>query len=326
MRRREFITLLGGAAAWPIAARAQQGGKVWRVGLLAGGSRPVALASSSYAGFARGMREFGYVEGKDFIIEWRFAEGRYELFPELAAELVRAKVDVIVLGTGLAVFPTQQATSTIPIVMVYSINPVASGYVASLARPGGNTTGLSAEDTTLKRLEIAVAMVPGLKYVGILANPDNPRHQDAINIARSGAEQTGIELVSLEARNPDELSHAFGRLTNTKVDALIVPSDPLFFGQRTRIAELSVRYRLPTVFADRDYVEAGGLVSYGEGLAEFFRRAASYVDKIFKGANPADLPVEQPTRFFLVINLRTAKALGLDVPGTLLARADEVIE
>jgi len=325
--RREFITLLGGAAAaWPIAARAQQPRRLWRVGFLAGASRPVNLESSQYAGFNRGMRELGYSEGDDFIIEWRFAEGRFELFPQLAAELVRSKVDVIVLGTGAAVRPTQQATTTIPIVMGYSVDPVGSGYVASLARPGGNTTGLSADETTSKRLEIVAAMLPGIRRLAILTNPANPSHPIVLKVARSAAEQGGYDLAPVEAKNQDEVTQVFSTLIYPSVQALIVPSDSFFFAQRYRLVELSVRNRLPAIFADRDYVEAGGLMSYGESISDFYQRAARYVDKIFKGAKPADLPIEQPTRFFLVINLKTAKALGLEVPATLLARADEVIE
>jgi putative ABC transport system substrate-binding protein len=213
MKRREFIALLGGAAAgWPVAASAQWSGKLWRVGFLAGGSQPVALESSAYAGFNLGMRELGYREGIDFVIEWRFAEGRFALFPQLAAELVRANVDVIVLGTGAAVRPTQRATSTIPIVMGYSVDPVADGYVASLARPGGNTTGLSAEETTPKRLDMAAALVPGLRRLGIFVNPDNPSYAIVLNAARAAAKQGGLDLAPVQAKNPDEVTRAFDTL------------------------------------------------------------------------------------------------------------------
>ena len=328
MTRRDFFTLLGGAAAvaWPLAASAQRSGKLWRVGFLAGASRPVAFELSAYAGFIRGMRELGYREGIDFVIEWRFAEGRFALFPQLAAELVRANVDVIVLASGAAVRPTQQATSTIPIVMGYSVDPVADGYVASLARPGGNTTGLSADETTGKRVELIAAMVPGLRHLGIFVNPNNPSYAIVLKAARAAAERGGLNLAPVQATNRDEVTRAFDTLIDASVQALFVPSDAFFFSERHKIAELSVQKRLPAIFADRDYVAAGGLMSYGEGLSEFYRRAAGYVDKIFKGAKPAELPIEQPTRFFLVINLNTAKALGLEVPPALLARADEVIE
>jgi len=328
MKRREFITLFGGAAAvaWPLAASAQRSGKLWRVGFLAGGSRPVALESSAYAGFNHGMRELGYREGIDFVIEWRFAEGRFMLFPQLAAELVRASVDVIVLGAASAVRPTQQATSTIPIVMGYSVDPVGDGYVASLARPGGNTTGVSAEETTPKRVELIAAMIPSLRHLGIVVNPDNPSHAIVLKAARAAAERGGFDLTPVQAKNRDEVARAFDTLIGASVQALVVPSDAFFLSERHKIAELSVQKRLPAIFADRDYVAAGGLMSYGEGLSEFYRRAAGYVNKIFKGAKPAELPIEQPTRFFLVINLRTAKALGLEVPPMLLGRADEVIE
>jgi putative tryptophan/tyrosine transport system substrate-binding protein len=328
MRRREFIGLLGGAAAvaWPHAASAQRSRKLWRVGFLAGGSRPVAFDSSVYAGFIRGMRELGYSEGIDFVIEWRFAEGRFALFPQLAGELVRANVDVIVLATGAAVRPTQHATSTIPIVMGYSVDPVGDGYVSSLARPGGNTTGLSADETTPKRVGLIAAMVPSLRRLGILVNPDNPSSAIVLKAARAAAEQGGLDLAPVQVKNRDEVTRAFDTLIDASVQALVVPSDAFFFSERHRIAELLVQKRLPAIFADRDYVAAGGLMSYGEGLSEFYRRAAGYVNKIFKGAKPAELPIEQPTRFFLVINLSTAKALGLEVPPALLARTDEVIE
>jgi putative ABC transport system substrate-binding protein len=210
--------------------------------------------------------------------------------------------------------------------MGYSVDPVADGYVASLARPGGNTTGLSAEETTPKRLEMVAAMVPGLRRLGILVNPDNPSYAIVLKAARAAAEQGGLALAPVQVKNPDEVTRGFDALIDASVQALVVPSDAFFFSQRHQIAELSVQKRLPAIFADRDYVAAGGLMSYGEGLSDFYRRAAGYVDKIFRGAKPAELPIEQPTRFFLVINLSAAKALGIEVPATLLARADEVIE
>jgi putative ABC transport system substrate-binding protein len=329
MKRRQFITLIGGAAAaWPIAARAQQPGKVWRIGFLAGGSRPVPVDSNPYGGFPRGMRELGYVEGRDFTIEWRFAEGRFDLFPDLAAELVRLNVDVIVLGTPTAVPAVRQATSTIPIVMGDSIDPVGSGFVASLAHPGGNITGLanSREDTAPKQLELLAATVPNLSRVGFTMNPDNPSHVPLLKIIEAAARRLGLVLVPVEMRKPQDIASAFATLTDERVGAVLIPSDAFFFSQRQLITDLAIKTHLPTIFSQREYVEAGGLMYYGDSLAEFYRRAAFYVDKIFKGTKPADLPIQQPTRFFLIINLKTAKTLGLTVPPNLLAIADEVIE
>jgi putative tryptophan/tyrosine transport system substrate-binding protein len=332
MKRREFIAL-GGAAAtpsilWPLAARAQQARKVWRIGFLAGATRPVQLGSSVYAGFLRGMRELGYLEGRDFVMEWRFAEGRFELFPELAAELVRSNVDVIVLGSTNAVLAAKRATATIPVVMGSSIDPVGSGYVASLARPGGNITGLasSSDDTTPKKLELLLKAAPNVTRVGILVNPETPVHLAILKIAQASTESTGRALVPVEMRNPDNIANAFAMLANERAGALMVPSNAFFLSQRQRLAELALRNRLPTMFATRDYVDAGGLMSYGESIADFYRRAAFYVDKIIKGAKPADLPVQQPTHFFLTLNRKTFEALGLTIPLELLVFSNEIIE
>ena len=274
------------------------------------------------------MSDLGYVEGKDFTIEWRFAEGRYERFADFAAEMVRLNVDVIVLGTPAAVRAVQRATSTIPIVMGYSTDPVRNGFVASLARPGGNITGLasSLDESVSKQLELLATVVPNLSRVGHLSNSENPNHDPVLASAQVSARQAGVDLVSVTARNPPEIENAFATLSGERVGAVIVNSDAVFNSQRHRIAELALRARLPTIFPQREYVQDGGLLAYGEKLFDFFRRSASYVDKIFKGAKPADLPVEQPTQFYLTINLKTAKALGFEIPATLLARADEVIE
>jgi putative ABC transport system substrate-binding protein len=326
MGRRKLIMLLGGAVAWPLAAQAQRAGNRWRIGFLSGASRAVGF--DVIAGFPQGMRELGYVEGKDCIIEYRFAEGRYERFPELAAELVRLNVDVIVLGTPAAVRATQQATKTIPIVIGYSTDPVGNGFVASLAHPGGNTTGLasSLDDITEKHLELPSTALPNLSRVGLLTNPKNPNHVPVLTTAQVSAPKLGLTLVLAEAREPQEIESAFAKLTGEQVGAVIGVSDALFNMQRQRIAELAANHRLPTIFSQREYVAAGGLMSYGERMFDFFRRAASFVDKIFKGAKPMDLPIEQPTRFFLVVNLKTAKVLGLTLPESFLLRADEVIE
>jgi putative ABC transport system substrate-binding protein len=327
MRRREFITGIGAAVVWPLHVSAQTPGKIWRIGFLAGSSRESVMQTGLASAFVQGMGELGYTEGKNFLIEWRFAEGRYDTFPKLAAELVGLKVDVIVLGTPAAVRPVQQATNTIPIVMAYSVDPVGSGFVASLAHPGGNTTGLasSLDESLPKQMELMAAVVPNLTRIGIVSNPRN-RHTSALSTAEVSARTSGLVLVSVDATNSQELADAFSALGKERVGAAIILSDAFFNTERQRIAELAVSNRVATIFSQRQYVADGGLMSYGEALAEFFRRAAFYIDKLIMGAKPGDLPVEQPTRFFLVINLKTAKALGLTVPPTLMARADEVID
>jgi putative ABC transport system substrate-binding protein len=329
LKRREFIMLLGGAAvAWPLAARAQAAKQVWRIGFIAGASRPASLEVSQFGGFQQGMREHGYVEGKDFVMEWRFADAKPERYSEFTAEFVRLKVDVIVVGTPAAVRTVQHATSTIPIVMGYSVDPVGNGFVASLARPGGNTTGLasSQDDATPKQVELLTMAVPNLSRVGWLANPDSPNFDPVLKNVRAAAQEVGLVLVTAEMRSPQEVPGAFATMARERVDAVMVMSDALTVMQRDRIAELALKNRLPTIFPLREYVVAGGLMAYGENIRDFFRRAAFYVDKILKGAKSTDLPIEQPTRFFLTINLNTAKALGVEIPPTLLARADEVIE
>ena len=333
MRRRDFILSSASAAAasafaWPLAARPQQPGKLRKIGFLSGLTRPSSIESSVIGGFPEGMRELGYVEGKDFVIEWRFAETRYERFAEFAAELVRMNVDIFVLGTPVAVRPVKLATSTIPVVMGFSTDPVGSGFVASLAHPGGNITGLatSQDDTTPKQLELLALMVPGLSRVGILANPESPNALPMMNKLAAAANAIDLAVVSVEARTPAEIDNAFSRLAGEGVGAFMLISDSLFNSYRARIGELALRERLPSMFAQLEYVEAGGLIGYGQDYREFFRRAATYVDKIFNGAEAADPPIEQPTRFALVINLKTAKALGLTPPPTLLTLADRVIE
>jgi putative ABC transport system substrate-binding protein len=331
IRRREMIAALGGAAvAWPLAARAQQRERVRRIGFLGGAARPVSLESSFFGGLLQGLRELGYVEGRDFVIEWRFAEGRNEIIPVLAAELVRSNVDVIVLGTSMAVRPTQQLTQTIPIIMGISYDPVGNGFVESLARPGGNTTGLasSADDTAPKQLELLGAMVPNLTRVGILVNPDGgPYSASLMKNLYAAAQTAGIVLTKMDARKTQDIDSVFAAVNERGgLDGILMVSDSLFTAQQDRIVELAIATRLPSIFQQREFVEAGGLMSYGQGFREFFRRVAFYIDKIFGGTKPADLPVQQPTKFDLVINLKTAKALGLTVPPTLLTLADEVVE
>jgi putative ABC transport system substrate-binding protein len=328
MRRREFISLLGAAAAaWPLAARAQQADKVWRIGILSGVSRAASLPAI-WGGFLQSMRELGYVEGKHFIVEWRFADGKFERFPQLAAELVQFKPDVIVVGASNGIRAVQETTTAIPIVMAYSVDPVGNGLVASLARPGGNTTGLASaqEDIVSKHVELLAMSVPRLSRLAILTNPNARNHRPLLEAAKNAAAKAAVTLVPIAAGTLQEVEGAFGTMTNEGIRASVFLPDPFFLLSRRRIAELAIRDRLPSIFAQRDYVDVGGLMSYGESFQDFGRRAATFVDKIFKGAKPADLPVEQPTRFFLVLNLKTAKMIGLEMPDKVLALADEVIE
>jgi putative ABC transport system substrate-binding protein len=330
LRRRDFVTFIAAittaAAAWPLAARAQHAGKVWRVGWIAGSSREGAAGLQS--AFLQGMRELGYVEGRDSVMESRFAEGNYERYPEFASEFVRLKVDVILTGATSAIRTLQRATTTIPIVLAYSTDPVGNGFVASLARPGGNITGLSSssDDTSPKQLELVATVVSNVSRIGLLGNPASPTFADVRNSAQKAGQRAGLSIVPVEARDPQEIETAFSAFAKEHVQAFIAAGDAVFFTQRRQITELALRHRLPSIFPQREYAQAGGLMSYGENLADFFRRAASFVDKIFKGAKPGDLPIEQPTRFNLVINRKTADMLGVTIPSQLYIFADEVIE
>ena len=327
MRRRDLFVLLTCAAAWPLVARAQQGAqKLRRIGHLIGGTE--AGSSRVSVGLIEGLRDLGYIEGRDYVVEYRYAEGRYDRFPDLAAELVRLNVDVVVLGTPAAIPAMRKATSTIPIIMSNVSDPVGSGFVSSLARPGGNITGLatSHESTIAKQIELLAEILPKLSRVGVLANPDSPTTAPGLATARAAARQAGVELLHVEARNVDEIDAAFVKFEQERVNAVVVITDAIFALHRGRIAELAMKGRLPTTSAHRECVVDGGTLSYGQDIKYFLRRTAVLVDKIFKGAKPADLPIEQPTRFFLTVNLKTAKVLGLTIPPSLLARADEVIE
>ena len=326
MRRREFITLLGGAAAtWPLAARAQQAGKLPTIGFL--GAATPSVASQWVTAFVKRLRELGWIEGRTVAIEYRWAEGRSERFAEIAAEFVRLKVDVIVTWAAAPVIAAKHATVVIPIVFAAQTDPVDTGLVASLARPGGNVTGLSVQqtDTTGKRLELLREIVPSLGRLAIMANAGAPGAVLEVAEIQVAARTLGLEIATLEIRRAEDVAPAFEALKG-HAEALYVCSDPLVFTNRAHINALARSVRLPTMFPQREYVEAGGLMSYGANLPDLFRRAADYVDKILRGAKPADMPVEQPTKFDLIINLTTAKTLGLEVPPTLLARADEVIE
>jgi len=323
--RREFITLLGGpAVAWPLAARAQLAEKRYVVGMLNAGTASVLSAVV----FPDALRELGWIEGQNVVIERRFAENRVERLPELAAELVRLNVDVIVgIGT-LAPLAAKRATTTIPIVMTAAGDPLGSGLVASLARPGGNVTGMSlmAPDLGGKRLELLKEVLPRLSRVAVLWDAANPYAALVFKETQGAGRTLGIEVQSLEVRGPDDFDGAFEALRRQRPDALITVEDPLTLTHQNRIANFAAGQLLPTLHGFKEDVAAGALMSYGANLADLFRRAAGYVDKILKGAKPADLPVQQPTKFDLVINLTTAKALGLTIPDKLLALADEVIE
>ena len=327
MNRRELITLLGGAAvAWPVGAGAQQAGKIRIIGILSAGSfNPTVL---SVTVLPDALRALGWIEGKNIVFERRYAENRVERLPELAAELVRLNVDVIVgIGT-LAPLAAKRATTTIPIVMTAAGDPLGSGLVASLARPGGNVTGMSlmAPDLGGKRLELLKELLPRLARVAVLWNAANPYAAIVFKETQAAGRTLGIEVQSLEVRSPNDFDGAFEAARKQRPNALITVEDPLTFNYQKRIADFAVANQLPSLHGLREFVVAGGLMSYGANAADLFRRAASYVDKILKGAKPADLPVQQPTTFELVINAKTAKALGLEIPPTLLARADEVIE
>ena len=325
MKRREFITLLGAVAtAWPLAARAQQPA-VPVIGFL-GESTPSGQRGW-VAAFVQRLRELGWTEGRNVAIEYRWAEGRNERFVDLVAELVKLKVDIIVTQGTPAVIAAKQATSAIPIVFPIAGNPVASGLVASLARPGGNVTGLTNQTADLagKRLELLREVVPGLRHLAILANVDNPSVVLDISEVQTAARGLGLEISTSEIRRTEDIAPAI-EAARGKVEALYVAGDPLVTTNRTRVAFLAVGAQLPTMYGNHENVEAGGLISYGPNLTDLHRRAANHVDKILRGTKPSDIPVEQPTKFDLVINLITARALRLNIPPVLLARADEVIE
>lgn len=327
MRRRDFITVLGGAAAWPVAARAQQpqqAGKLPSIGVL--GTATSAAWSPWTSAFEKRLAELGWIEGRTITIEYRWADGRPERYAEIAAEFVRLKVDAIVTG-GPATSAAKQATAVIPIVFALAPDPVGSGLVASLARPGGNITGLSIQQagTSSKRLELLRDIVPRLHRLAIIFNAGNPQTVTEMGEVQAVARTLGLEIAPLEIRRAEDIEPAFAAL-KVQADALYVVGDPLVIANITSITKLAVGLRLPTIFPTRDFVRAGGLVSYGPSFPDLFRRAAEIIDKILHGTKPGDIPVEQPIKFDLVINLTTAKSLGLEVPHNLLVLADEVIE
>ena len=326
MKRREFITLLvsGGAAAWPLAARAQQARNLPTIGFLGAITAPAQRQWTD--AFVQRLRELGWIEGRNIAIEYRWLEGRTERAAEMVAEFVRLKVDVIVTHSAAPVVAAKQATSVIPIVIV-AADPVSTGLVAGLARPGGNVTGLSMQSTDLagKRLALLREVVPGLRRLAIMVNPGAPAAVLEMSEVETTAKTLGLDIVTFEIRRAEDIAPVFETLKG-RVEALYLASDPLLNTNRIRINTLSLGARLPTMHGVREFVEAAGLMSYGPNFPDLFRRAGDYVDKILRGTKPADIPVEQPTKFDLVINLTTAKALGITVPDSLLARADEVIE
>ena len=323
MKRREFITLMGGAAAWPLAARAQQP-KVWRIGGLA----PVPPTPATLSAFRDGMRGRGYVEGQNLSIDVRWPQGSFDQDPSVVAELVNSNVDAIVAWATPATIAARRATSTIPIVMVGPGDPVGSGFIASLARPGGNITGLTniSVDLSAKLMELFAELVPGMKRVGVVHNPDNPAVTMALRETEDAVRKLNMQVQVVNAETSDEFDRAFAQLSAESVDGVVVIPDATVIEYSRRIAELAQAARLPTAFQARENVDAGGLFSYGPDLNHQFRQAAFYVDRILKGEKPAELPVMQPTKVELVINLKTAKALGLTVPLIMQMTADEVIE
>ena len=310
------------------AVHAQMPNKVWRVGFLSPRHLDFVDADSIYGPFTQGMRELGYIVGKNLLIEWRSSEGKAERLPQLAAELVRLKPDALATGGTPAALAARKATTTIPIVMINVGDPVGSGLIKSLARPGGNITGLSNLSAELgaKRLEMLLAMAPKVTRVAVLVSPSNASHIVELKNIQAAAQKLGVNLQIVEAGTPEEIVKGFAVMAHQNAGALFVAQDAFFIQQTRQIVELVTKQRLPSIGGYGEYVEAGGLMSYGQNNRENFRRAATYVDKIFKGANPGDLPVEQPTQFELFINLKTAKALGLTVPQSILLQATKVIE
>ena len=327
MNRRDTVFALLALGAAPSGLVAQPG-KIWRVGFLVARRRPASIDADFIGAFPHGMRELGYVEGKNLAIEWRFGDADPARLPGLAAELVQAKVDVIVAVGAQSISAAQKATTTIPIVMGITGDPVSDGFVKSLAHPGGNITGTSLMmiDIMPKRLEMLQSMTHKLVHAAVLLNPGNSTSVASLTSLQAIAQKFRVKLLPAEVRTLQEIEPAFAMMARERVGAVIVIPDSLLNVQVRPVAELAVKLRLPSIAGLREYVEAGGLASYGPSYFEILRRTATYVDKIFKGAKPADLPVEQPTKFEFVINLKTAKAIGLTIPPSVLARADEVIE
>lgn len=325
MRRREFIILLGATTAWPLAAQAQQTGKVFRIGFL--WDSPTVFPDAIEA-FRQALHDLGYDDGRNIVIEYRWADGNPKRMRELAEELVRLKVDVIVAPSSIYTGAAKQATAAIPIIFMSHADPLGSGHVASLARPGGNITGLSLmmTETNVKGLEVLKEVVPRLSRVAIIWDPNTPSHGPGMKAVGVAGPSLGLQIQSVPVRSAAEYEGAFSAIVKERSGAVLVLSTPLFIAGAKRLAELSLANKLPSLFGPKQHVEAGGLMSYSPDRADLWRRGATYVDKILRGIDPADLPVQQPTKFELVINLKTAKAIGLSVSPSLLSRADEVIE
>jgi putative tryptophan/tyrosine transport system substrate-binding protein len=325
VKRREFITLLGGAAAWPLTARGQQATSPRRVGFLLVGLSP---ESKEVQVFRRELRKAGYIEGRNLMMEWRSANGDYDRVPALVEDLIRSNVDVMVHDSTIGTQVAKRTTSTVPTVMALVLDPIGSGLVESLAHPGGNITGLSmmAMELYPKRLQLLKEINPQLTRVAIWWNPDHPFHPKAVEEVKAAAPSLSIELSFAAVRKPEQFAPAFSDITRANAQAMYVVDDPIFFAHRGILLNLASAARLPTIYETRRYPEAGGLMCYGPDISDLFRRAAIYVARLLQGAKPADLPVEQPTKFECVIHLGTAKALGLTIPDRLLALADDVID
>ena len=330
MKRREFITLVGGVAAWPLAARAQQQSvsTARHIGFLLPGVARTMTVRGLLEAFRQGLKEYGWVEGQNIRVEYRFANGKEDALPGIAAELVQSRPDVLVVEGTAATWAAKALTQTVPIVMATSSDPVGTGLVASLNRPGGNITGLSIQTAELsgKWLQLLTEIVPALARVAVLSNSLNPSIPLVLEQTKAAAQSLGIEIHVVDVQAPDKFASAFDAVTTARAGALIVLPDPLLYGQHPRIVTFTAASHLPALFPEREVAEAGGLIAYGPSIPASFRRSAGYVDKILRGAKPADLPVEQPTKFELVVNLQTAKAIGVTIPTSILLRADEVIE
>jgi ABC-type uncharacterized transport system substrate-binding protein len=329
--RREFLTASGAGVcllAAPLGSLAQQPGKAWRIGYLSAGGLADAYSRENLDAFRAGMRELGYVEGRNLAIELRFADGKFERLPGLAVELADLNVDVILTFGTPGVSAARRATTTIPIVTGSFGDPVGSGFAASLSRPGGNVTGLTSmgEELYAKRLEMLLSVAPKVTRIAVLVNPDNAFFEGMLSKLKTDAQKMGREIVPVRTREARELDEGFSLMVRQRAGALIVGDDVLLNTHASRIAELALRHRLPSIFAPCDSVEAGGLMCYGADIPDRYRRAAIHVGKILKGAKPGDLPIEQPTKFELVVNRKTAKALGVTIPQSILVRADKVIE
>jgi putative ABC transport system substrate-binding protein len=329
MKRRQFITLLCGAAAWPLAARAQEAtSTIRRVGFLLPGVARTTAVRGLLEAFREGLKEYGWVEGQNISVDYRFAEGKEDALPGIAAALVQSWLDVIVAEGTPAIQAAKNVTQTVPIVMAVSNDPVGSGLVASLNRPGGNITGLSVLSQELggKRLQLLTEIIPGLARVAVLSNPSNPSNTLLLEQTKAAAQSLGVEIHVAEVQGPDRFESAFAAVAAAHAGALIVLGDGMLYSQQPRIVTFAAASHLPALFGEKEGAEAGGLIAYGPSIPASFRRAAAYVDKILRGAKPADLPVEQPTKFELVVNLQTARAIGVTIPTSILLRADEVIE